>query len=118
MKNHSAAKGCCLTLVFLCVSLAACSPQAPQPNKAFELSDIDPRSQVIGVVPNVPTAPASVAGVATAPTKLDAPGVKKAVPTDVTAKQLATKMPLPGQANDHSTLSKVPSQHTTGQATK
>ncbi len=117
MKNNSAA-GRCLSLVLFCVSLAACSPRAPSPNKSFELSDIDPRSQVIGVVPNVPTAPASVAGVATAPTKVDAPGVKKAVPTDVSAKQEATKMPLPGQANDHSTLSKVPSQHTTGQATK
>ncbi|MBC7622309.1 MAG: hypothetical protein H7232_02865 [Aeromicrobium sp.] len=98
--------------------LIGCNRHKEPVRTSFELTDIDPRSQVIGVVPNDPTDPSRSRSAAAASAVTKPAGVFTAVPTDVSAKQEAAKMPLPGQANDHSTLSKVPSQRSTGPASK
>jgi hypothetical protein len=94
-------------------ALLGCSPHPEPPRTTFELTDIDPRSQVIGVVPNDPTDPVRASNEAKVPVSAPPAGVTSSVSTDISPKQEASKMPLPGQANDHSTLSKVPSQRTT-----
>lgn len=54
-------------------------------------ADIDPRSKVIGVEPSGPTRETA----ATAP----------AIKSEISKAQQSSAMPMPGQANDHSTLS-------------
>jgi PBP1b-binding outer membrane lipoprotein LpoB len=51
----------------------------------------DSRAQVIGVPPGGPT--------------IETPGTTSTAKSDITKSQQATAMPLPGQVNDHSTLS-------------
>ena len=96
--------------------LIGCNPHKDPVRTSFELTDINPGSQVIGVVPNDPTDSTRPRSAAVAPSVSQPAGVASAVPTDVSAKQEAAKMPLPGQANDHSTLSNVPSQRSTSPA--
>ena len=62
-------------------------------------ADIDPRSKVVGVVPVAPT--------------LEDAATTSAAKSDISKTQQANAMPLPGQANDHSTLSPKASQKST-----
>ena len=54
-------------------------------------ADVDPRSKVIGVEPAGPTR--------------EAPATASPAKSDINKTQQSTAMPMPGQANDHSTLS-------------
>ena len=62
-------------------------------------ADIDPRSKVVGVVPAGPTP--------------EAPATTSTAKSDISKAQQSTAMPLPGQANDHSTLSPKATQKST-----
>ena len=59
-------------------------------------ADIDPRSKVIGVEPAGPTK--------------EATATTSTAKSDISKTQQSSAMPLPGQANDHSTLSPKASQ--------
>ena len=58
----------------------------------------DPRAKVLGVEQHVPAK--------------ETPQTTSAAKSDLTKEQQQTAMPLPGQANDHSTLSSKASQKT------
>ena len=92
----------CAAAVAILAALSAvgCTDKAASPTKANAPSgtaaDIDPRSKVLGVE-HVGTAKETPATTSTA---------KSAISKD----QQSSAMPLPGQANDHSTLSPKASQ--------
>ena len=79
---------------------AGCTEKSTSPSKAKSppatAADIDPRSKVIGVVPAGPTA--------------EAPATTASAKSSISKAQQSNAMPLPGQANDHSTLSPKASQ--------
>ncbi|MCY7389857.1 MAG: hypothetical protein LH481_17680 [Burkholderiales bacterium] len=76
-----------------CTDKPAVSPKTETPTAAQN----DPRAKVVGVA-------------ATGEPAKETPGTTSAAKSDVSKAQAATAMPLPGQANDHSTLSPKPSQ--------
>ena len=84
----------CVALV-ASVSMLGCkdkNPSAPKVTAApTTAAEIDPRSKVIGVEPSGPTRETA----ATAP----------ASKSEISKTQQSNAMPMPGQANDHSTLS-------------
>ena len=85
-----------LATIFLAATqLAACSDSTVSPPPAVQqpaasASDTSSQTTVVGTVP---------AG----PTKED-PASASATQTDLTKAQQSSAMPMPGQANDHSTL--------------
>ena len=88
-----------LLLVF---TQAGCTdkPASPAKVKTPTAAEIDPRAKVIGVVGNAEPAK-------------ETPGTTSTAKSDVSKTQAANAMPLPGQANDHSTLSPKASQKAT-----
>jgi hypothetical protein len=86
-------RGSALLAAFIVIALAACNPH---PDGVRQATTADPSAIVIGTVP--------------APPSGDPPGTTAVDPgtTDTPNPQAAT--PLPGQANDHSTLAAAPSQ--------
>ena len=75
-------------------TLAGCTEKSAPPIKAKATAtstDIDPRSQVIGV---------EAGGTAN-----DTPQTRSSAKSDMSQAQEASAMPMAGQANDHSTLS-------------
>lgn len=89
-------------MIVAALSMLACTDKGESPLKAktppATAADIDPRSQVIGVVPAGPTA--------------ETAATTSAAKSDMSKAQQSGAMPLPGQANDHSTLSPKASQKT------
>ena len=85
--------------VLLLFSVSGCKDKSVAADKNAPMSSatIDPRAKVIGVAPGG-------AAVETAATTSSAK-------SDISKSQEASAMPLPGQANDHSTLSRQPSQN-------
>ena len=84
-------------------ALAGCTERPIPPIKAKATAtstDIDPRSQVIGV---------KAGGTAN-----DTPHTTSSAKSDVSQAQEASAMPMAGQANDHSTLSPKASQKPIG----
>ena len=79
-------------IVAVVTTLAAfsfgCKDKAASPTPVTEN---DPRAKVLGVGPGEPVK--------------ETPGTTSPVKSDVSKAQEANAMPLPGQANDHSTLS-------------
>jgi hypothetical protein len=88
-------RGTALVAAVVVIALAACNPH---PDGVRQAAKADPSAIVIG------TAPAPPSG--------DPPGTTAVDPgtTDVSNAQKQVAMPLPGQANDHSTLAGAPSQ--------
>ena len=88
-------------LLFI-VSLFGCTdkPASPAKAKTSTAAENDPRAKVIGVVGN-------------AEAVKETPGTTSTAKSDVSNTQAANAMPLPGQANDHSTLSPKASQKAT-----
>lgn len=90
------------TAFALMASIAAtgCSEKSPSAKKvtgpAATAAQNDPRAKVLGVEAGPPA--------------MDTPGTTSPARSDVSAAQESKSMPLPGQANDHSTLSPKPSQ--------
>ena len=90
-----------LAAIFLAATLFAGCSDAVAPPPAVQLpaasaSDTSAQKSLVGTVP---------AG----PTSAD-PATDSATKTDLTKAQQSTAMPLPGQANDHSTTSPKASQ--------
>lgn len=86
-------------ILLVVLSVAGCKDNTVMPPKADASSSsaqADPRSKVLGVEPGGPTKETAAT---TSPAK-----------SDISKTQEANAMPLPGQANDHSTLSTRPSQ--------
>ena len=78
------------------VLIVGCTEKAVSPTKASNAAESDPRAKVLGVE-HVGTAK-------------ETPETTSTAKSDITKAQEANAMPLPGQANDHSTLSPKPSQ--------
>lgn len=79
------------------ISMLGCKEKNPNAPKVTAVpttaAEIDPRSKVIGVEPAPPTGETSATAAA--------PGSR----SEISKSQQSSAMPLPGQANDHSTLS-------------
>ena len=86
-------------VVLFIVTLSGCTdkPASPAKSKTTTAAENDPRAKVIGVVGNPEVAK-------------ETPGTTSTAKSDVSNTQAANAMPLPGQANDHSTLSPKASQ--------
>jgi hypothetical protein len=86
--------------ILAALSAVACTDKATSPSKAqappATAADIDPRSKVVGVEPAGPTK--------------EAPATTSPAKSSISKAQQSSAMPLPGQANDHSTLSPKASQ--------
>ena len=100
MSNKTAQYAIALAATFVAVVATGCSDNvvsAPNANAPVgSVAVTDPRAQVL----DMPAAgPAQ-----------ETPGTTSAVKSDVSKAQQANAMPLPGQANDHSTLSPKASQ--------
>ena len=84
----------------LAVIVSGCSEKTTSlPNAAAatgSATTTDPRAEVLGVAPGGPTK--------------ETPQTTSTAKSDVNKAQQATAMPMPGQANDHSTLSPKASQ--------
>ena len=95
-------RACAPLALLLIVTLFGCSDKPAQPAKAktSTAAENDPRAKVIGVVGN-------------AEAVKETPGTTSTAKSDVSNTQAANAMPLPGQANDHSTLSPKASQKAT-----
>lgn len=76
----------------ICVALFAGGCSDKPASSSGTAAENDPRAKVLGVAP--PGAPA-----------VDTPGTASTVKSDLSQAQQANAMPLPGQTNDHSTLS-------------
>ena len=107
MKIAMIQKFTCALVVFGALLSAGCSDKtnpvkvkvdAPPATSA----DIDPRSKVVGVVPAGPTA--------------EALATTSTAKSDISKTQQSNAMPMPGQANDHSTLSPKATQKSTSPA--
>lgn len=72
------------------------SPSANAKSPPATAADVDPRSKVIGVEPAGPTQ--------------EAPATTSSAKSSISKAQQSSAMPLPGQANDDSTLSPKASQ--------
>ncbi len=99
--NNAAVKHAGLAFVIAAaVILIGCSERTTAlPNAAAapgSAATTDPRAQVLGVTPGGPAQ--------------ETPETTSTAKSDVSKSQQATAMPLPGQANDHSTLSPKASQ--------
>jgi len=92
-------KGATAAALAAVIIATGCSDKnAPGTSQTGPAATPDPRSKVIGVEPAPP-----------APVK-EAPATTSPAPSTVSKDQESKSMPLPGQANDHSTLAKNPSQ--------
>ena len=87
--------------LLIIVTLSGCTdkPASPAKPKTTTAAEDDPRAKVIGVV-----------GTEVAK---ETPGTTSTAKSDISNAQSANAMPLPGQANDHSTLSPKASQKAT-----
>ena len=99
--NSAMAKGASLAFaIAAAIIVTSCSEKTTAlPNAGAALGSAattDPRAQVLGVSPG---------GLAQ-----ETPETTSIAKSDVSKSQQATAMPLPGQANDHSTLSSTASQ--------
>ena len=88
--------------LLIMVTLSGCSdkPASPAKPKTTTAAENDPRAKVIGVVGNNEVAK-------------ETPGTTSTAKSDISNAQSANAMPMPGQANDHSTLSPKASQKAT-----
>ncbi len=93
----------CATMIAILAVLSAvgctdkgASPSANAKSPPATSADVDPRSKVVGVAPAGPTQ--------------EAPATTSPVKSSISKAQQSSAMPLPGQANDHSTLSPKASQ--------
>ena len=93
---------CAVTVAFLAVLPATgctdkgTAPSTPAKSPPATSADVDPRSKVIDVESAGPTQ--------------EAPATTSPVKSSISKAQQSSAMPLPGQANDHSTLSPKASQ--------
>ena len=96
-----------LAIIIVALSAVGCSEKAAAPSKAnapaTATAENDPRAKVLGVE-HVGTAKES-------------PGTTSTAKSDITKAQQESAMPLPGQANDHSTLSPKATQKSTNTST-
>ena len=86
--------------ILAALSAVGCTDKGASPSKVqappATAADIDPRSKVLGVHPAGPTK--------------ETPATTSPAKSEISKAQESNAMPLPGQANDHSTLSPQPSQ--------
>lgn len=86
--------------IVMAFAVAGCTEKLAAPPKVkaptAKAAENDPRAKVIGVEPGAPAK--------------DTPSTTSTAKTDISKAQESKAMPLPGQANDHSTLSPMPSQ--------
>ena len=84
--------------VLLLFSVLGCKDKSVAADKTAPMSSAttDPRAKVIGVAPGGAAA--------------DTAATTSSAKSDISKSQEASAMPLPGQANDHSTLSPKPTQ--------
>ncbi len=96
-----------LAIIIVALSAVGCSEKAAAPSKAnapvTTTAENDPRAKVLGV---------EHPGIAR-----ETPETTSSAKSDITKAQQASAMPLPGQANDHSTLSPKATQKTTNTST-
>ncbi len=87
-------------VVFAALSAVACTDKGTSPSKVqappATAAGMDQRSKAVGVEPAGPTK--------------EAPATTSPVESSISKAQQSNAMPLPGQANDHSTLSPQASQ--------
>ena len=107
--NYSTAPHRSWAVIFLLATLfAGCSDTVtptPTPTPAVQrpaasASDTSAQTTVVGTVPAGPTK--------------EGPATTSAAKTDLTKAQQSNAMPMPGQANDHSTLAPKATQKATG----
>lgn len=93
---------CAPFVLLFIVTLSGCTdkPAPPASSKTTTAVEDDPRAKVIGVVGNSEAAK-------------ETPGTTSTAKSDISNAQSANAMPMPGQANDHSTLSPKASQKAT-----
>ncbi len=88
------------TVVIFALSAVACTDKGASPSRMqappATAADMDPRSKVVGVEPAGPTK--------------EAPATTSPAKSSISKAQQSNAMPLPGQANDDSTLSPKASQ--------
>lgn len=97
MKFSISPRGAAIGALVALASLTACNPRGSDVRQAVAA---DPSAVVIGTVP--------------ARSTVDPPGTTPVDPDGTKQMSKSTErsaMPLPGQANDHSTLAARPSQH-------
>ena len=106
MNISNSQHGLMAAIVFAAALLVSCSdavsplPAAPAP--AATASDITSQLTVVGTVPAGPTK--------------EAPATTSAATSDISKTQQSSSMPMPGQANDHSTLAPNATQKTNNPA--
>lgn len=95
MPNKGTQRGSLLVAFVVTLTALGCSDNSVSATKPkaqpVTAAENDPRAKVLGVEP---------VGTAT-----ETPGTTSAAKSDITKAQQENAMPLPGQANDHSTLS-------------
>ena len=93
---------CAPFVLLFIVTLSGCTdkPASSTTLKATTSAEDDTRAKVIGVVGNTEAAK-------------ETPGTTSTAKSDISNAQSANAMPMPGQANDHSTLSPKASQKAT-----
>ena len=100
MTNKKTQHAIVLAATFTALMAVGCSDRvvsAPNANAPIGAAVVpDPRAQVLEVPAGGPAK--------------ETPGTTSVVKSDVSKSQQSNAMPLPGQANDHSTLSPKPSQ--------
>ena len=100
MPNKATQRGILLVAFVVTLTAFGCSDNAVSATK--------PKAQPITAAENDPRA--KVLGVEHVGTATETPGTTSPAKSDITKAQQENAMPLPGQANDHSTLSPTATQ--------